>query len=402
MEAYCVILDTGASPDANRAVRKAVVAGAGLGGLVAAIALRKQGIDVRIHEKARELKPVGAGLSIAPNGLNALETVIPGVGKILKALGSETHVVTIRRSTGELVVTDRLTVQDRYNQPLLNIQWSSLQESLASCLPADLIHLNNRLIGFDQDDSQVEIHFDQAPSVTADLLIGADGIGSTVRNILIGDGPPRYAGRMSWRAVIPNDDPKLPANEATIMSGPEGRVFTLFDVGAGCIFWSAAALSPESPAETTTVKHRVQQAFASWAPPVPAILEATAPEAIVERPITDRLPLSRWSHGRVTLLGDAAHGMVPALGQGANTAFEDAIELAQCLARTSDLSAALSRYDASRIYRTRVIQARSAQQGGRSYQPDGEKFLRGAMDRANASQSEFEDWLYRYNPAEPV
>ncbi len=397
-----VIPDAETARSAHGSVRKAVIAGAGLGGLVAAIALRRQGIDAHIYEKARELRPAGAGLSLAPNGLNTLETISPGIAATLTVLGSETHKVNVRKSTGELIVTDRLTIRDRFKQPLLNIRWSCLQETLASCLPPDCIHLDRRLIGFEQNDSKVQIHFDNAASVTADLLIGADGIGSTVRSILIGDGPPRYAGRMSWRAVIRYEDPAVAANEATIISGPDGKVLTLFDTGGGFIFWSAAALSPDVSGadQTTSIKQRVRETFADWAPPVAAILDATQPEDIVERPIGDRLPLTRWSHGRVTLLGDGAHAMVPALGQGANTAFEDAIELAHCLVTAPGIDAALNRYDTSRIYRTQIIQARSAVQGSRSYQPDGETFLRGVVDRANASQGEFEDWLYGYTPAE--
>jgi salicylate hydroxylase len=118
----------------------------------------------------------------------------------------------------------------------------------------------------------------------------------------------------------------------------------------------------------------------------------------VERPISDRLPLARWSFGRVTLLGDAAHAMVPALGQGANTAFEDAWELARFLGEQPDIEAALTSYDNSRIHRTQIIQARSAFQGSRSYEPDGETFLRGVVDRATASRREFDDWLYNYPP----
>jgi salicylate hydroxylase len=129
------------------------------------------------------------------------------------------------------------------------------------------------------------------------------------------------------------------------------------------------------------------------------MMEATPAEDIVERPICDRLPSTRWSHGRVTLLGDAAHAMVPALGQGANTAFEDAWELSECLAGTLDVEAALTRYDKSRTYRTQIIQARSALQGSRSYEADGETFLRGVIEQASATQSEFEDWLYKYDPS---
>jgi salicylate hydroxylase len=372
--------------------RKAVVVGAGLGGLAAAIALRKQGIDAHIYEKARDMKPIGAGLSLAPNGLNTLEAIIPGIVGSLKAMGSETHRVSVRKSSGELIVTDELILQR-----LLNIRWSYLQERLACCLEPGVVHLNTRLVGFRQHDDAVEICFDNGATVTADLLVGADGIGSTVRSSLIGDGPPRYAGRMSWRAVIQYP---LPAHEATIMTGPDGTVFSLFDVGGGSIFWSAAALSSDAPTSDSpaAAKRRVQEIFANWAPPVAAILQQTAPEAIVERPISDRLPLARWSFGRVTLLGDAAHAMVPALGQGANTAFEDAWELARFLGEQPDIEAALTSYDNSRIHRTQIIQARSAFQGSRSYEPDGETFLRGVVDRATASRREFDDWLYNYPP----
>ena len=387
---------------ATKTIRTAVIAGAGLGGLVAAIALRKQGIDAQIYEKARELRPVGAGLSLAPNGLNTIETIVPGIGATLKALGSETHRVAVRKSTGETLASDQLTIKQRYRQPLLNIRWSCLQETLASHLPSETIHLNTRLIGFKQNTSNIEAHFDNGSTATADLLVGADGIGSAVREFLIGDGPPRYAGRTSWRAVIRYDSDAIPPNEATIITGPDGRVFTLFDVGGGFIFWSAAALLPEHAiggTVTTTPMLQVQQIFAGWAPPIAAILQATPPGDIVERPIADRLPTTRWSHGRVTLLGDAAHAMVPTLGQGANTAFEDAIELAHFLQQTPDIETALTRYDTSRIYRTQIIQARSAVQGSRSYEPDAEVFLRGVAEQAKGSQAEFEDWLYGYVPS---
>jgi salicylate hydroxylase len=184
------------------------------------------------------------------------------------------------------------------------------------------------------------------------------------------------------------------------MTGIDGKIFTLIDVGSNFLFWSAGALSEESLSENpTAVKSRVLKTYAGWASPVEAIVSATPPEDIIERPIVDRPPLPTWSQGRVTLLGDAAHPMVPSLGQGANTAFEDAWELSQCLTHQPTLAAAIASYEQSRIYRTQVIQARSALQGSQSYGDDSANFLRGIAEQVQVSQAEFEDWLYRYSPA---
>ncbi len=381
-------------------IKNVVIAGAGLGGLATAIALRRHGIDARIYEKARELRPVGAGLSLAPNGLTALEAIVPGIVGSLKVLGSEVSSARVRKSNGDLIAENSITFLAKYRQPMLNIRWSFLQETLAAFLEPGVVHLNRRLTGFEQNKDKVEIVFDNGEKVTADLLIGADGINSAVRQSLAGDGPPRYAGRLSWRAVIRYEHALLRPNEVTFMAGPDGKNFAIFDVGGGYIFWSAGALSSDDSVSgnAAEAKRRVQQVFAGWASPADTILEATDAANIVERPIYDRMPLTGWSRGRVTLLGDAAHAMVPALGQGANTAFEDAGELAQLLARQPGVEEALARYDTSRIYRTQIIHARSALQGNRYYEPDVEKFVRGVLEQANADQTAFEDWLYSYIP----
>lgn len=149
-------------------------------------------------------------------------------------------------------------------------------------------------------------------------------------------------------------------------------------------------------------KSRALKEFSGWAEPIQDIISATDAEQVVERPICDRPPLASWSQGRVTLLGDAAHAMVPASGQGANTAFEDAYRLAQCLAQSSSLEAAFECYERDRIERTQVIQARSALQGMRSVAADSETYLRGVVDLSKVSEDEFERWLYGYHPMAKV
>lgn len=148
------------------------------------------------------------------------------------------------------------------------------------------------------------------------------------------------------------------------------------------------------------VKSRVLEVFAGWAEPVQEMVQATPAERIVERPIGDRPPLRSWSSGRVTLLGDAAHPMGPALGQGANTAFEDAYELSECLANASSIEAAFAAYEKSRIPRTEVISARSASEGRRAYEDDSETAFREMVEEVkDVSSDEFDEWLFSYKPS---
>jgi salicylate hydroxylase len=370
---------------------KVAIIGAGLGGLATALALRKQGIDAQIYEKAQNLLPIGAGLTLLPNGLKSLDAIAPGIVESLKNAGSQAHRVNLKKSTGETIAQNDLHLQDNYGQPMLNIRWSLLQEILASYLPSDIIHLNHRCVNFEYLGDGVKVYFENDTTVEADLLVGADGINSVIRQVIVGDGSPRYAGRMSWRAVVEYSNEHLLHNESTFILGSDGKNFSLIDVGGGYIFWSAALLASESSSlsktdlNPTEVKSRVLEVFADWTEPVQAILQATSAIKIVERPIYDRPPLESWSKGRATLLGDAAHPVVPVLGQGANMAFEDAWELGVYIKRSPNIEEALVGYENSRIKRTQIIQARSAFQGSRSYDTASDQFLGGIMEQAKMS-----------------
>ncbi len=379
------------------------IIGGGIGGLATANALLKKGFNVQVYERAQALRPIGAGLSLTPNGLNSLNTVQPGIVETLIGAGSPMNTLTLKRSTGETIATKAMTLMQQYGQPMLSIQWSKLQAILASVLPPEIVHLHHRCVGFEQQDNSVEARFEDGKTVQADLLIGADGVNSAVRQELIGDGTPTYAGRMSWRAVIPYSHKQLPPDAATLITALHDKNILLIDVGEGYIFWSAGALSTDDSVcqRASDAKARVLELFAGWAEPVEAIIEATPAEDIVERPILDRPPLNHWSKGRVTLLGDAAHPVVPSLGQGANMAFEDAYELAECLANAPNIETALHAYETSRIPRTTAIYDRSATQGRDSYQPESETLFNKMMQPSQMSQDTFEAWLYSYNSATP-
>lgn len=376
------------------------IVGCGIGGLATAIALIKHGFNVQIYEQAQALRPIGAGLTLTPNGLNSLNVIEPGIVELLKQAGSELHTLTLKRNTGEMIASKPLSVLQEYGQPMLNIQWSRLQAILASALPPDIIHLNHRCVGFEDFDNNVRLLFPGDKTIETDLLIGADGINSVVRQTLIGDGFPNYTDRVSWRAIIQCGFQQLLPNASTLFTAADGKNFSLVDVGEGYTFWSASALSVDDfvHQRAKTAKNRVLERFAAWAEPVGAIVEATPVEGIVELPICDRSPLQHWSKGRVVLLGDAAHPVVPSLAQGANMAFEDAYELAACLSAAADIETALKNYENSRIPRTSIIYERSATAGYRSYQADSETTMREMMTSSQMNENEFEAWLYRYQP----
>ena len=376
-------------------VEKVAIIGGGIGGLATAIALRKQGIDAHVYEKARELRPVGAGLSLNPNGLKALEAIGADIVEQLKQAGSILKVTSLRKNTEETIQQKKITLMEKYGQPLLSIRWSKLQEILASALPPEIIHLNHRCVGFTQNHNSVTVEFECKKTVEVDLVVGVDGIKSAVRQILIGDGEPCYLGRMSWRGLLKYSHELLGANEVTGITAPPKNIM-LMDVGNGYIFWGATMLCVDdsSSGSATDVKSRLLKEFGGWASPIPEIMEATDAEIIVERPIWDRQPLSSWSQGRVTLLGDAAHPMSPSIGQGASTTFEDGYELSEYLLKAPNLKAALALYDRNRIERTQIIQARSALAAKRAYEPDTEKYPQKTL----RSNEEFEDWLYKYDP----
>ncbi|MBR8838146.1 MAG: FAD-dependent monooxygenase [Stigonema ocellatum SAG 48.90 = DSM 106950] len=381
-------------------IEKVAIIGAGLGGLAVAVALRKLGYDVQVYEKAQDFRPVGGGLGLLPNGLNFLAAIEPKIVETIKNSGCEVSAGLLKNTQGETIRTNpQSRFQDKYGQPLINVWWWRLQQILASKLPSESIHLNHRCIGFKQDDRSLSIHFDGGKTVSADLLIGADGINSAVREALIGDGKPRYLGSMSWRAVVKCHQELVNPSEIGFVNGNQEFMY-LLNVGDGHISWIYRKLSPEYTLsqDANEVKSRVLNQLADWGESLRSLVEATPAERILEAPICDRLPLKSWSQGRVTLLGDAAHPMAPALAQGANSTFEDAYELALCCSQASSIEQALTTYEQHRIPRTQLIQNRSALGEMRYYATDREAADKHLQEQSQMSNEEFQDWIYNHKP----
>lgn len=400
---------------------KVAIVGAGPGGMAACLALRAKGLEAQIYEQAPQAAQVGTGLTLFPNGLNCLDLIHPGMFEQLLAAGEVPRRVHVRRPDGGAVVSTPFQLYEHYGKPAINLHWASMQGCLSAALPAAAIQRDKRFHRFIQhppsEGGGVTLQFEDGSEAQADVLVGADGVHSRVRAQLLDDGSPRYVGRMSWRAIFRMHlrEPQaagLKPGETLVVMSAEGLTFGLFDMGqetaeGRLLFWSVGAAGPSTVTPPEQLKSRILKTFEGWAEPIQAVLKATPDDVILERPLLDRPPSVSWSRGRVTLLGDAAHPMVPSLGQGANAAFEDALVLAHCLADvsaraltgTSDPWAqALQRYESLRLPRTGAIQARSAVQGARAYDQDAQAHLKTVLETLESNGLQFDDWLYRFPP----
>ncbi len=383
--------------DTSKQLKIAIV-GAGLGGLACAIALHKKGYNVQVYEKAQDFRPVGGGLGLLPNGLKSLDAIESGIVESIKNSGCHVKQTVLKNTQGETILTNPANKFDKYGFPLITVWWWRLQQILASKLPRNIIHLNHRCTGFSQDDRGVDVYFEGKETIRADLLIGADGIKSAVRENLIADGEPRYLNSMSWRAVIKCNQQVLNPGEMAFVKGHREFMF-LLNVGDGDIAWlyRQQSLLYSLSANKDRAKSRVLDKIAEWGKPLRSLVEVTPSERILEGGICDREPIDSWSKGRVTLLGDAAHPMAPALAQGTNSTFEDAWVLADCLSNASDFGEAFANYEQRRIPRLKIIQTRSAKGEMHYYETQSEKLKRENEEKPEEmTGEEFTDWLHNY------
>ena len=324
--------------DANR--RQAAVIGAGIGGLAAGIGLRQAGWEVTVYEAAEELRPLGAGLSIWPNGVRALRQL--GLADLAAAAPRADG--ALRRADGSaLAEFDPDALEARFGAPLVGFHRADLHEGLVAPLGPERLRTGMRL------DALVdgELLFDDGSSVRADLVVGADGLLSTVRSALLGDGEPRDAGIVAFRGVAALDAP-VPAGEWW----GSGSVAGLLPLGKGRVYWY---LAHRGEPDRTALPGLV----AEYGEPVRDAVDRTGAEQVLLHRLYDRDPVPSWSRGSATLLGDAAHPMLPFLGQGAGSALEDAAALAAAVAAEPDVEAALAAYEGARLRRTAALVAGS-------------------------------------------
>jgi 2-polyprenyl-6-methoxyphenol hydroxylase-like FAD-dependent oxidoreductase len=324
-----------------------LIAGGGIGGLVAALALRHAGFDVRVFERATEIGEVGAGLTVQPNAMLALRRI--GLDGAVAAAGRTVGPGSLRRWDGKLLsLNDLREVEAELGAPAVAIHRATLQRLLLETLGSGAVETGGEATGYQTGEGEVAVRLRDGRTIVGALLIGADGIRSAVRAQLLGDGEPAYAGYTCWRGVTPEGGPR--PEETTETWGP-GRRFGVVPIERGRVYWYATLNAPPGGQdEPGRVRETLLRLFTGWHTPIREVLEATPEDAILRNDILHRLPVQKWGEGRVTLLGDAAHPMTPNLGQGACQAIEDAVILADCL-KDADPATALRRYEAKRIPR---------------------------------------------------
>jgi 2-polyprenyl-6-methoxyphenol hydroxylase-like FAD-dependent oxidoreductase len=356
--------------------KKAIIAGAGIGGLCSALALLEIGWDVSVYDKTAYTRDDGAGIVLAANAMNILDRL--GVAEQVRVEGARVGVAEIRTDRGKLLkslpVGEQAELYGTYSYVIHrgDLLWILL-DRVRQQIP---VAVNKPWVSYEKAADRIVAVFEDGSREEGDLLIGADGVHTVVRERLFGPVEMRYSGYTAFRGVCTHDgscDPTLPGSGFEAWGAGQRFGFSL--IGKGRAFWFAAINAPQGrvilPEER---KEAMRQAFHGWYPPVLSAIEATPELTILQHDIADARPLQSWSKDRVILLGDSAHPMLPNLGQGGAQAMEDAIVLSTCLSRY-DIPEALIHYEKLRQGRTSGI-ARLSRWMGRIAQLDNPLLVR--------------------------
>jgi salicylate hydroxylase len=380
--------------DGGRTTSIAIIGG-GIGGLAAAASLLRAGFDVQVYEQAQALSEVGAGINIGPNASRILNRF--GIAAQLARNGVRPQTFDQRRwDDGRYLLRSPLgeAVETTFNAPYYTLHRGDLHRAIAAAVPVDRVHLGHRFTHLVDHGDRVEAHFENGASISADVLIGADGIHSVVRLALFGAEKPRFTGCVAYRGLVPANRLAHLDLEATtqIWMGPD-RHFVHYYVSARKLVNFVAVTEEDSwQRESWVDRGEVADAlaaFAGWHDQVLSIIGAA--DETYKWALFDRTPLPRWSAGRVTLLGDSCHPMLPFMGQGAAQAIEDAATLKGCLEKFSDdVPKALRLYERLRLPRASRLQGMSAINKTRFHLPDGQAQIARDAEMANGAT----DWSW--------
>lgn len=339
----------------------AIVVGGGIGGLAVAAGLARTDWDVTVYEKAPQLRALGAGITLAPNAVRALDWL--GLGDDLRARGMAQGTAGLRTASGRWLMRSRVDeLEARYGVPTFALHRSDLHRMLARAAGRARVLTGHEVTSVQNAGTHAAVSFngpDGPWQAGADVVVVADGVHSRLRRQLFPEHPgPAYGGYVTWRGVVPADAAPHDLDSAVTESWGRGRRFGYLPLAGGAVYWFGGDAVPEGAHRDDTLA-QVAARFAGWHSPIPQLLTATPPDGLLRHDIYHlATPLPSYTTGRIALLGDAAHAMTPDLGQGAAQALEDAVTLAVTLGQPGNddtLAAGLARYDRLRRPRTQEL-----------------------------------------------
>ncbi len=344
----------------ERAPAMAIIGG-GIAGLTAAATLRKVGLHAHVYEQAEAFARIGAGIQMNPNAM-----------KVLRGLDLEPRIRTVgfapqvgynrEWDSGKVTYLHPMgpAIEQRFGAPDISLHRAELHAALMSLNPPDILHFNKKLIGLDRAGERLRLAFADGGEAQVDAVIGADGVHSTVLEILLGAGSPRFTGQVAYRAIYRTELLGTEIDDRVKWWGPDRHIVSYkVDPGRHELYFLASTPEPDFKIESWSARGDVKQlhaAFASFHPKARVILEA-CPD-VRKWALVERDPLPRWSEDRVVLIGDACHPMLPYMAQGAGSAMEDAVVMARCLEGKAleEFSAAFRAFERNRKERTSRIQ----------------------------------------------
>lgn len=352
-------------------IDRVVVVGGGIGGLSLALGLQRRGIAVSIYERASELREIGAGIILQPNGRNGLVDL--GVDDAVAAVSSCPQVFYgCDYATGE-VLGQRPSAQmaEQYGLPSLAVHRGDLHAALLAAVranDADAVHAGHEFEALEQHDDGVTVSFTNGAVEEASLLVGADGNGSAVRSFVFGSESATFNGQVAFRAVLPIEaTPAIVRERELAMHRGPGRYLLYYALRGGELMNLIGCGRTDSwEEEGWSIPATAQQfldAYSDFAPHLLDLIRGVPDGELFKWGLYDREPLESWTSGRVVMLGDAAHPMTPFLGQGASMAIEDAVVLARSIEASTSVKDALERYEAARVERGNNVALWSWEEG---------------------------------------
>ncbi len=334
---------------------KVVVIGAGIGGLTSGIALSQAGYDVEVYDRVKELRPVGAGISLWSNGVKVLNRL--GLGEKMAQIGGLMDRMQYRTMTGELLNDiDLMPLIYEVGQRPYPVARRDLQKMLLEAFPGE-VKLDHKCIGVEEDETGVTAIFENGHTARGDLLVAADGVRSILRTYVLGEEvQPKYGGYINWNGLVPADEDLATKNTWVIYVGDCKRASMMPVAGDRFYFFFDVPLPKGTPANPDNYKAELKEHFQGWAQPVQTLIDRLDPYAVARPEIHDVGPIERFVKGRVALLGDSAHATCPDMGQGGCQAMEDALVLTNYLMSTNlGVEYALKRYELERTERANAV-----------------------------------------------